>query len=65
MLSDHNEGHSLNFFLMFIHFRGAERQNTGGGGADRVGGTESEAVSTEPDAGAQTHIPWGHDLGRS
>ena len=53
---------SFDFFkCLFIFDR--ERQSASGGGAEREGGTESEAgsrlraVSTEPDFGTQTHEP--------
>ena len=48
------------FFLIFIHFlRERERQSVSRGGAEREGGTESEAgsrlraVGTEPDTGLE------------
>ena len=47
------------FFSTFIYFWDRERQSMNGGGAEREGGTESEAgsrlqaVSTEPDAGLE------------
>ena len=50
--------------------RGRERQSASRGAAEREGDTESEAgsrlraVSTEPDAGAQTHEP-DDDLSQS
>ena len=51
----------LFFFFFNIYYFERERQSVSGGGADSKGDTESEAgsrlraVSTEPDAGAQTH----------
>ena len=58
----------LNFFFnIFIYFWDRERQSMNGGGAEREGGTESEAgsrlwvVSTEPDMGGsnpQTARSW-------
>ena len=60
-LNMHTSGHGsiCFFFLIFIYFGERQRQDASWLGAEREGGTESEAgsrlraVSTEPDAGLE------------